>query len=135
MLNKKESYAIIDKVLSYCNYYTMATLISHEEGLTRFANSEIHQNVFKSNNTLEITIHDGKKQSKNSTNILDDESLKELVRKTEQNLKFMPEGEYEIPKVTAPAEIANEEYDAELESAFGIPGRASLIKSCIEELR
>ncbi len=134
MLNKKESYAIIDKVLSYCNYYTMATLISHEEGLTRFANSEIHQNVFKSNNTLEITVYDGKKQSKNSTNILDDESLKELVRKTEQNLRFMPEGEYEIPKVTAPAEIANEEYDAELENAFGIPGRASLIKSCIESL-
>lgn len=134
MLNKKEVYALIDKVLSYCNYYTMVTVSSQEEGLTRFANSEIHQNVFKADNSVEIVVYDGKKQSKISTNILDDDSLRQMVEAAEENLKYLPEGEFMIPEVTAPIEISCEEFDQELESKFGIESRAVLVKEGIEAL-
>lgn len=134
MLNKKEAYDLIDKVLTYCNYYTMVTVNSQEEGLTRFANSEIHQNVFKADNSVEIIVHDGKKQSKIATNILDDDSLREMVVAAEDNLKYLPEGEFVTPEVTTPVEIACEEYDEELESKFGIASRAALIKEGIEAL-
>lgn len=134
MLNKKEAYALIDKVLSYCSHYTMVTVNSQEEGLTRFANSEIHQNVFKADNSVEIVVYDGKKQSKISTNILDDDSLRKMVKTAEENLIFMPEGEFLIPEVTLPTEIAYDEYDEELESKFGITNRAAIIKEGIEGL-
>lgn len=134
MLNKKEAYDLIDKVLSYCSHYTMVTVNSQEEGLTRFANSEIHQNVFKAENSVEIIVYEGKKQSKISTNILDDESLREMVRTAEENLRYMPEGEFEMPVVASPLEIACEEYDEELEGKFGITNRAALIKASIDTL-
>lgn len=134
MLSKMEAFTLIEKVLSYCNYYTMVTVYSHEEGLTRFANSEIHQNVFKEDNTVEIAVFDGKKQSKNSTNLLDDDSLKEFVKKTEENLQYLPDGEIEIPYLTSPKEIIKEEFDPDLDSSFCILKRATLIKDCIDLL-
>lgn len=134
MLNKPEAYQIIDRVLSYCNYYTMVAVTCREEGLTRFANSEIHQNVFQADSIVTIAVYNGKKESKATTNLLSEEGLRQAVLEAEENLKFMPEGEVEIPELTEPLEIAGEEYDSELEQKFNIPNRAILIKEGIAML-
>ena len=134
MLNKENAYKIIDKVLSYCNYYTLVTVSSDEEGLTRFANSEIHQNVFSANNVVSVAVYKGKKESKVTTNLLSDEGLRQAVLDAEENLKFLPEGDIEIPELLEPKEIACEDYDCELDLKFDIPKRAELIKAGIDKL-
>ncbi len=134
MLNKKSAYEIINKVLSYCNYYTMVIVRSKDEGLTRFANSEIHQNVYNEDNVVTISVYDGKKESKVTTNLLGEESLKMTVREAEDNLKFIPDGDIEMPKLTSPKELAYEEYDEELHSKFDTINRSKLIKEGIDLL-
>lgn len=134
MLNRKRAYEIIDKVLSYCNYYTMVSVSSEEEGLTRFANSEIHQNVFRANDAVNITVYHNKRQSKIITNLLDDEGLKQAVKDAEENLTFLPEGDLDIPEIFEPKEICRDEYDDSLDSKFDISNRAKLIKEGIDLL-
>lgn len=134
MLNKENAYALIDKVLSYSSNYTMVSIIDNEEGLTRFANSEIHQNVQSSDTTIEITVSGNKREATVTTNLMDDESLKLAVKNAEENLLFVPEGELVIPELTFPLEICNTEYDATLESTYGIIDRARLIKEGVEAL-
>ena len=84
MLNKKVAYEIIDKVLSKCNYYTMVSIMCKEEGLTRFANSEIHQNVYNAEDSVTITVIHDKKIASVTTNLLSEEGLTEAVRDAEE---------------------------------------------------
>lgn len=134
MLNKERAYALIDKVLSYCSSYTMVTVTDNEEGLTRFANSEIHQNVQNSDVNIEICVSDGIREATVSTNLMDDESLKRAVKNAEENLQFIPQGDQQIPELTSPIEICSENYDEEIEKRFDIQNRARLIKEGIEQL-
>lgn len=134
MLSRKDAYEVIEKILSYCNYYTMVTIDSEEHGLTRFANSEIHQNVFNADNSVTIKVYSGRKESKVTTNLLTEEGLRQAVTDAEENLKFMPEGEIEMPEIISPEEILCEDYDEELEKKFDVVNRAKLIKEGIDLL-
>ena len=140
MLNKKAAYEIIDKVLNKCNYYTMVSIMCKEEGLTRFANSEIHQNVYNAEDSVTITVIHNKKVASVTTNLLSEDGLSEAVRDAEENLKFLPEGEIELPELTSPLEIASEDNDSSLSEAakladkFNILNRAKLIKEGIDLL-
>ncbi|MCB2290561.1 TldD/PmbA family protein [Clostridium sp. CS001] len=134
MLNKKQAYEVIDKVLSKCKYYTMVSIMCKEEGLTRFANSQIHQNVYNSEDSVTITILHDKKISTVSTNLLSEEELTKAVLEAEENLKFLPEGDVELPQLELPVEIASEEYDSKLGDKFNILNRAKLIKEGVDLL-
>lgn len=134
MLNRKEAYEVIEKILSYCKYYTMIIINTEEHGLTRFANSEIHQNVFNADISVTIKVYCGKKESKVSTNLLTEDGLRQAVMDAEENLKFMPDGEIEMPEIISPEEILYEEYDEELEKKFDTINRAKLIKEGIDLL-
>lgn len=134
MLNKKAAYEIIDKILSKCNYYTMVSIMCKEEGLTRFANSEIHQNVYNAEDSVTITVIHDKKIALVTTNLLSEEGLTEAVRDAEENLKFLPQGDIKLPELTSPLEIASEEYDDSLSDKFNILNRAKLIKEGIDLL-
>ena len=134
MLNKKAAYEIIDKVLSKCNYYTMVSITCKEEGLTRFANSQIHQNVYNAEDSVTITVIHDKRISEVTTNLLSEEGLSEAVRDAEDNLKFLPQGDVELPQLLLPIEIASEEYDSKLSDKFNVINRASLIKEGIDLL-
>ncbi|GCD09975.1 TldD/PmbA family protein [Clostridium tagluense] len=134
MLNKVAAYKIIDKVLSKCNYYTMVSIMCKEEGLTRFANSGIHQNVYTAEDSVTITVIHDKKISEVTTNLLSEEGLTSAVHDAEENLKFLPQGDVELPELTSPLEIASEDYDRTLADKFNILNRASLIKSGIDLL-
>jgi PmbA protein len=134
MLSKNKAYEIIDKVLSYSNYYTMVTVNYKEEGLTRFANSQIHQNVFNSDTNVEIVIYHNKRESKVSTNIIDDEGLRQAVKDAEENLTFLPEGDIDIPEISLPSEISYDIHDESLSEKFDISSRAKLIGEGIKLL-
>ncbi|MGH4121480.1 MAG: TldD/PmbA family protein [Clostridium sp.] len=134
MLNKSAAYEIIDNVLSKCNYYTMVSIMCKEEGLTRFANSGIHQNVYNAEDSVTITVIHDKKIATVTTNLLSEVGLKSAVRDAEENLKFLPKGDIELPELTFPIEIASEDYDKSLADKFNILNRASLIKSGMDLL-
>jgi PmbA protein len=112
----------------------MVSIMCKEEGLTRFANSQIHQNVYNAEDSVTITIIHDKKISTVSTNLLSEEELTKAVLDAEENLKFLPQGDVELPKLELPIEIASEEYDLELSDKFNILNRAKLIKEGIDLL-
>jgi predicted Zn-dependent protease len=58
-----------------------AILMGMSSGLTRFANSTIHQNVFEKDCTVYLRVAKGKKIGVASSNLLDEESLRQLAVK------------------------------------------------------
>jgi PmbA protein len=61
-----------------------AILMSRASGLTRFANSTIHQNVFERDNEIYLRVARGKKLGVAASNLLDDDSLKRLAARAEE---------------------------------------------------
>jgi predicted Zn-dependent protease len=56
-----------------------AIMLGGTSALTRFANSTIHQNVFEKDNVIFLRVAKGKKIGVASSNIIDDEALKNLA--------------------------------------------------------
>jgi len=131
MLTKKRAYEIIDLISENSKYYTTIALAFKEEGLTRFANSEIHQNVYNCNTEVEINIIHDKKISSVTTNVLEDEALLRALRDAEEKLPFLPEGTIELPEMDSADPIEKEGYSEELNMAFSIQRRAELLKAGI----
>ncbi len=65
-------------------------VLGGEEALTRFANSQIHQNVAETNTQLNLRYVAGRQVGVASTNRLDDESLRRLVRAAAEIARFQP---------------------------------------------
>jgi len=127
MLNKNEAQAIIKKLESMTNYYMMVNIMSGSTGTTRFANSEISQNITITDTTVSLTLYDGKKEATTSTNVLTDDGLNQLVKDAEAMLAYVPEGEYEAFKMsTAPVE--ERPNSGELVAKFDVNGRAAYVK-------
>lgn len=59
--------------------------------LTRFANSQIHQNVAETNTSVNLRFVDGKRVGVVSTNRLDDEALRKLAASAAQVARLRPE--------------------------------------------
>ncbi|MCL2839757.1 MAG: TldD/PmbA family protein [Defluviitaleaceae bacterium] len=127
MLNKEAARNIIEKTMAHVNYYAMAWLSDSEQNTTRFANSEISQNVSISGTSLSLRVYDGKKSASCSTNVLTDEGLKKLVQDAENLLQFVPDGEFEA--FPFPDEPVQESQNGDiLFNAFGTESRAKFIK-------
>jgi predicted Zn-dependent protease len=62
-----------------------------ESSLTRFANSEIHQNVAERDAQLSLRFIDGRRVGCASTNRLDDEALRQLVERAARIARLQPE--------------------------------------------
>jgi predicted Zn-dependent protease len=127
MLSKEAARSIIEKTMSGLNHYATAVLYSNEQSTTRFANSEISQNVAITDNTLSLTVYDGKKSASCSTNLLTDEGLKQLAQDAENLLKYVPEGEFEAFPFSDEAVTENTS-DGKLAQAFGVTERAKFVK-------
>ena len=68
-----------------------AVVMRTDEALTRFANSQIHQNVSESNTALNLRFVEGKRIGVASTNRLDDDSLKRLAEQAAAIARLQPE--------------------------------------------
>ena len=135
MLNKQQSYEIINFIIEQASgYQTRVMVNSQAEGLTRYANSEIHQNVFEDKTSITITITEQKKRSRVSTTVYDKESLREAVAEGIENLEFIPPGEEQPPAVEEPQEISTDHYNSDLAEEFGIVGRAEKLAECLDIL-
>ena len=129
MLSKERLYQVIEIVLDEAKGYDTRVLVqSGIEGLTRFANSEIHQNVLEDRTTVDIVVTQGKKCSRLSTSLYDETELRAAACEAIANLSLLPEGEEQPLLVHAPANIELVEFCAELEAAFSVENRAQLVK-------
>ena len=80
MLDQEELRRITQKVLSRSAAdQTEVVLLSEETGLTRFANSRIHQNVAERNTQIRVRAVSGKKVGVTSTNDLSDSAIDEVT--------------------------------------------------------
>jgi predicted Zn-dependent protease len=68
-------------------------VLGGSEQLTRFANSQIHQNVAETNRSVNLRFCIGKQVGVASTNRLDDESLRRLASAAAQIARLQPERE------------------------------------------
>ncbi len=136
MLDKDQSYELIDFILDEAGDYQARVMItSRAEGLTRYANSEIHQNVFEDATSITITVTEEKKRSRVSTTVYDRDSLKEAVADAVQNLQFIPPGEKQPPAVDEPEEISADHYNPQLADKFGVDRRAEMLAECFDTLQ
>lgn len=68
-----------------------ALVLGTDSQLTRFANSEIHQNVAERNTTVNLRFVDGRRVGVSSTNRLDDAALRRLARSAAAIARLQPE--------------------------------------------
>ncbi len=135
MLNKETAYRIIDTAIDEAKGYDARIIVQGgTEALTRFANSEIHQNVEVSSLTATIVITRGKKQSQISTDLYTPEGVREGVQEAIANLDFLPEGEEQPPLVETPAEIEQVALAPALEGQYSRENRARLLGEAIATL-
>jgi len=132
MLNREAAKTIIETISKNTGRYATVNIGENESGVTRFANSEITQNVSISNTSISVTVYEGKKEATCSTNDLNADGLKALVKDAEALLAFVPEGDYE-PFDVSREPVAESVPDGKLAGAFGISQRAELIREGISK--
>ncbi|MEW6482771.1 MAG: TldD/PmbA family protein [bacterium] len=93
---------VLEKALNYSKAdETEVIFVSNSSGLTRFANSSIHQNVYEEDKYLKIRVIKDKKIGSVSTNILTDKSIKNAVNRAIELSKFAKEdSNLALPKPT-----------------------------------
>lgn len=130
MLDKNQAKTIIEKIQSYTRYDASVVILDDEQGVTRFANSEINQNVCIADTNISLTLYDGKKEATCSGNVGTDDGLRKLVQDAEAILPYVPDGEFEyFPASEEPVpEAVN---DARIADAFNVTERAARIKKGI----
>ncbi len=135
MMNKKEAYMMLDRILNWAGDFDMKVLLRGvSNGLTRFAGSEIHQNIFQEDLEVEIEISKGRRRAEAKTNRLEEEELRSTIKQLRKDLEHSPEREYELPLIDGPEEISCEESDDRLPEKLDVAGRAELISSGIDSL-
>jgi len=127
MLNKAEAKALIQTATSLTKCHAVAVISINEDGTTRFANSEISQNVIITDASMSLTLYDGKKQATCSTNDLTPMGIEQLVKNAEEMLKFVPEGAFgAFPLSTE--NVTECISDGRFYPAFNVKNRAEYIK-------
>ncbi len=131
MIGQKKLFDKLEKVLSQSQAdETEIVYIGTESGLTRFANSAIHQNVFENNSKIYFRSALGKKIGVASTNSLGDEELKETLGNSHEIARNQPENPH-FPGFAAPAEYGKIDTFHEPTAKFSPLGRAEVVKKVI----
>jgi predicted Zn-dependent protease len=134
MWDKDFCASVIKRLTAQTKYYATVNIEGGREAVTRFANSEINQNTQKTDATVSLTLHDGKKEATCATNVLSDEGLNKLVRDAEELLTAAPEGEFEAFPNDMEDDVPDAPNDARLAEVFGAEGRAEAVKRGVESL-
>jgi predicted Zn-dependent protease len=127
MLDKKTAEKIIKDVAALTKNYAQVRISSAHKGTTRFAKSEISQNVAINDTSISLTVFDGKKEATATSNLLTEAGLAQLAKDADALLVHVPEGEFEAFPLSR--EVFDDvPYKSELVKKFGITERAAYIK-------
>jgi len=133
MLNKEQAHALIESAINNTKYYAVAVISETNQGTTRFANSEISQNVVIKDGSMTLALYNGQRQASCTTNALTESGVIQLVKDAESILEFVPEGEFGAFPFSAepvPECISN----GFLANAFDTNKRALYIKEGVAHL-
>lgn len=134
-MNKEHLNEILERVFSHFQDDEALLQLSYDHsGLTRFADSVIHQNVEKKDLAILLQLKKGKKAAALSTNRVDDAGIQELIKEGREILALVPNGEVEVPLVTHPQEMSWASEDTAVSQEYGIHGRAQHIRDGVESL-
>ena len=88
MLKRDQAYDIFDRIKKFSSADEVEILFSGGRfALTRFANNTIHQNIAEDNSTVSVRTVFGGRTARASTNKFDDESLRQVVKSSENLAK------------------------------------------------
>ncbi|MGD2249077.1 MAG: TldD/PmbA family protein [Candidatus Methanofastidiosia archaeon] len=129
---KDEVLSILNQVIKISTADQVEAYYSGKDwGLTRFANSYIHQHVEENNAELTVRAIFGKKIGKAKTNQLDPKSVKEVVKRAEDIAK----AQTEIPdfeSLPSPVKIPSVTGFFKDTAAITPHERVTVVKSCID---
>lgn len=135
MFKKETLYEMIDWAIQAAENRPIHVIVrSQAEGLTRFANSEIHQNVFEDRTDVQIVLLDEKKRSTVSTNKITKEGIEQAVKEAIENLSFLPEGDAPPALVDSPDLMEMDRFEPTLEEAFDEEKRAVLLGQELDKI-
>ena len=104
---------------------TEVILTESDSSLTRFANSEIHQNVAEHGVSVRVRVVADGRVGVASTNQVDDASLKEVLARAVESARHQPRRD-DVPPLAPPAEVAPAAVD-EATATAGPRERAALV--------
>lgn len=136
MLGKQKTSELINFALNQSKADQTEILISYFESyLTRFANSEIHQNVGERNGSLSIRVVVGKKIGSASTNKFDFDSIKQTLNQAMEIAKFQRENP-DFKSLPMPA-AGYKTIDTYFEKTHNLSpiDRADAVKAIIEKVK
>ncbi len=134
MLDRIDCYNKINYILKRTKDYQTSVLISGQaEGLTRFANSTIHQNVFEDNTEINIQLIKDDKKSEITTSDLTEDGLDLAIGKVKENWVFSPKKDHPpIVKKPLLSEVCS--CKSALVKNFGVTNRAEHLKEAFDIL-
>jgi len=127
MLGERKMREIAERVLSLsAASQTEVIIMSEDSGLTRFANSYIHQNVAERNVGLRVRAVVGKKIGVASSNDLSQEASERVVERAMTIAKLQPENP-DFTSLPSPATVAEIEAFDEATASFSPEDRAKAV--------
>jgi len=131
MIGKERLFAKLEKVLAQSKADEADVVyIGTESGLTRYANSAIHQNVFENNSKIYFRSVLGKKTGVASTNSLVPADLKRTLDNSYDIARNQPENPH-FPGLARPAKYRDLDTFDERTAAFSPRDRARVVKKII----
>jgi PmbA protein len=133
MLGEARALEILKVLLSMVEVeQAEAILMAGTSALTRFANSTIHQNVFEKDHLIYLRVAKGKKIGVASSNVIDDEGLKQLARRACEIANSQVSNPDFESFVRSPRAPKVESYDEETEKCSA-QRRAENVRAVIEQ--
>jgi len=135
MIDQEKAFRILKVALSLSTAdETAVSLTSEDLALTRFANSEIHQNVEEHNTTVRVQTIWGKRMGVASSNDLSPAGLKEVVSKSMDLARYAPENP-DFPGLLPPEPVPEfHPYSPDVEN-FTPTKRAEAVKTFVKIAR
>lgn len=128
MIGKEKLFEIFEKAVKSSKAdQTELVFVGSTSGLTRFANSTIHQNMNEANNTVYVRAVKGKKIGVASTNSLKLNDLRAAIKNAVEIAKFQKEMEY-FPGLPGPKDYPKIDTYVDATAGFGPKDRARHIK-------
>lgn len=132
MLGKVKLFKILEAALAKSKATeTDIVFIGNETGLTRFANSAIHQNVFENNNRIFFRSIIGKKVGVSSTNSLVPADLNKALVNSYEIAFNQPENEH-FPGLPGPAKYKVINTFDDVTARFSPRDRAKVVKQIVK---
>ncbi len=132
MLEEHEVQALLEKVLGFSKATQTEVLFwGTDRALTRFANNFIHQNVAETNTAVSVRAVLGNKIGVASTNKIDDEALRDVVKRAAEVARVQPENP-QFKSLPGPQPITPVNGYSERTAAFGPEERALGVKVIVD---